>query len=53
MPLNNLTNSAMLALQTAIEIAKESGNQQITPFHLAKSFLQHRSESIIESSKIC
>ena len=50
MPLNNLTNSAMLALQTAIEIAKESGNQQITPFHLAKSFLQHRSESIIEKA---
>ena len=42
-----MTNATLSILQTAVEIAKAKHHQQITPFHLAKSFLQHKSESII------
>ncbi len=45
-----MTNATMLVLQTAVKIAKSKSHQQITPFHLAKSFLQHRSESVISKA---
>ena len=44
---NNMTNATISVLQTAIEIAKNNSHQQITSYHLAKSFLQHKSEEII------
>ena len=47
---NNMTNATISVLQTAVEIAKSKHQQQITPFHLAKSFLQHKSEDIISKA---
>lgn len=43
-----MTNATMLILQTAIEVAKSKKHQQITPFHLAKSFAMHKTENVIE-----
>ena len=45
-----MTNATISVLQTAVEIAKSLHHQQITPFHLAKSFLQHKSEDIISKA---
>ena len=42
-----MTNATMLALQTAVEIAKNNNHQQITIFHLAKSFLKQKTDNII------
>ena len=47
---NNMTNATLSVLQTAVEIAQLKHHQQITPFHLAKSFLQHKSESVISKA---
>ena len=47
---NKMTNATMLIVQTAIEIAQKCGHQQITPFHLVKSLISHKSENIIEKS---
>lgn len=43
-----MTNLSMLVLQTSVEIAKRLGHQQITPFHIAKSLIQHKTESAVE-----
>ncbi len=47
---SNMTNATLAVLQTAIEIAQSQHHQQITLLHLAKSFLQHRSESVISKA---
>lgn len=45
-----MTNLSMLVLQTAVELAKKQTHQQITPFHIVKSLIGYKSESIIEKS---
>ena len=45
-----MTNAVIAVLQTAIEIAQSKHHQQIVPYHLAKSFLRHRSESVISKA---
>ncbi len=43
-----MTNLTMLVLQTAVEYAKKQEHQQITPFHIAKALINHKTENIIE-----
>ena len=43
-----MTNLTMLILRKAVEYAKEQDHQQITPFHIAKALIKHRTENIIE-----
>ena len=50
---SKMTNATMLVLQTAVEIAKNSNHQQITMFHLAKSFLKQKTENIISLAFDC
>jgi ATP-dependent Clp protease ATP-binding subunit ClpB len=47
---NNMTHATLSVLQTAVEIAQSKHHQQITLFHLAKSFLQHKSENVISKT---
>ncbi|MBQ7524249.1 MAG: ATP-dependent chaperone ClpB [Alphaproteobacteria bacterium] len=43
-----MTNATMLVLQSAVEIGQELSHQQITPFHLLKGVLRHKSENVVE-----
>jgi len=45
-----MTHATLSVLQTAVEIAQSKHHQQITLFHLAKSFLQHKSENVISKT---
>ena len=47
---NNMTHATLSVLQTAVEIAQSKHHQQITLFHLAKSFLQHKAENVISKT---
>ncbi len=45
-----MTHATLSVLQTAVEIAQSKHHQQITLFHLAKSFLQHKAENVISKT---
>ena len=45
-----MTNLTMTIFQSAVEVAKRLGHQQITPFHIAKALIEGKSEKIIEKA---